>query len=117
MDAARENVEAVKQAIARCNARDLSLDLDNFNKSVERKLRRVGRLASEGLRGRFPDMRISSEDPIAEGKKIASRPTFFSLPKASERLLNPICCEFLRRFSRHDHPTVWSPRTNGTYDG
>ena len=87
----KENVEAVKQAIAQFNARDLDGYLEMFDKSVvfhglSRKLKPgVGGLREyyAALRDGFPDMRISSEDLIAEGEKIANRYTFYGTHKGT----------------------------------
>jgi predicted ester cyclase len=87
----KENIEAVKNAIARFNARDLDGYLDMFDRSVifhglSRKLKPgVGGLRDyyTALRDGFPDMRLSSEDLIAEGEKIANRYTFYGTHKGA----------------------------------
>ena len=88
---AKENVEAVKQAIARFNAKDLSGYLEMFDKSVlfhglSRRLKPgVGGLREyyTALRDGFPDMRLSSEDLIAEDEKVANRYTFYGTHKGT----------------------------------
>ena len=87
----KENAEAVKNAIARFNAKDLDGYLDMFDKSVifhglSRKLKPgVGGLREyyTALREGFPDMRLSSEDLIAEGEKVANRYTFYGTHKGA----------------------------------
>jgi len=81
---AKENVEHVNRAIARFNAKDVEGYLEMFDKSVvfhglSRRLKPgVGGLRDyyTVLRGGFPDMRLASEDVIAECEKIANRYTF-----------------------------------------
>jgi predicted ester cyclase len=87
----KENVEAVNRAIARFNAKDLDAYLDMFDKSVifhglSRRLKPgVGGLRDyyTALRAGFPDMRLSSEDVIAEGEKVANRYTFYGTHKGA----------------------------------
>ncbi len=86
---AKENIEHVNRAIARFNAKDLEGYLEMFDKSVifhglSRRLKPgVGGLRDyyTVLRGGFPDMRLASEDLIAEGEKIANRYTFYGTHK------------------------------------
>jgi predicted ester cyclase len=88
---ARENVESVNKAIARFNAKDLDGYLEMFDKSVmfhglSRRLKPgVGGLRDyyTALREGFPDMRLASEDLIAEGEKIANRYTFYGTHKGA----------------------------------
>jgi predicted ester cyclase len=88
---ARENVESVNKAIARFNARDLEGYLEMFDKAVmfhglSRRLKPgVGGLRDyyTALREGFPDMRLASEDLIAEGEKIANRYTFYGTHKGT----------------------------------
>lgn len=85
----KENVEAVNRAIARFNAKDLGGYLEMFDKAVmfhglSRRLKPgVGGLRDyySALREGFPDMRLSSEDVIAEGEKVANRYTFYGTHK------------------------------------
>jgi predicted ester cyclase len=80
-----ENIETVKQAIARFNAKDLEGYLAMYERSVvfhglSRHLKPgVGGLRDyyTKLRGGFPDMRLTSEDLIADGEKTAHRYTFY----------------------------------------
>src|SRR5271170_1356172 len=82
---AKENVEHVKRAIARFNAKDLEGYLEMFDKAVmfhglSRRLKPgIGGLRDYygALREGFPDMRLASEDLIAEGEKVANRYTFY----------------------------------------
>ncbi len=84
---AKENVESVNRAIARFNAKDLEM----FDKAVmfhglSRKLKPgVGGLRDyySVLREGFPDMRLASEDLIAEGEKVANRYTFYGTHKGA----------------------------------
>jgi predicted ester cyclase len=86
---ARENIEFVHRAIARFNAKDLEGYLEMFDKAVvfhglSRRLKPgVGGLRDyyKVLRDGFPDMRLASEDVIAEGEKIANRYTFYGTHK------------------------------------
>src|SRR5579863_4467316 len=79
----KENIEAVNRAIAKFNAKDLEGYLEMFDKAVmfhglSRRLKPgVGGLRDyyTALREGFPDMRLASEDLIAEGEKIANRHT------------------------------------------
>jgi predicted ester cyclase len=88
---AKENVESVNRAIARFNAKDLEGYLEMFDKAVvfhglSRKLKPgVGGLRDyySVLREGFPDMRLASEDLIAEGEKIANRYTFYGTHKGA----------------------------------
>ena len=85
----RENIEFVHRAIARFNAKDLEGYLEMFDKVVvfhglSRRLKPgVGGLRDyyKVLRDGFPDMRLASEDVIAEGEKIANRYTFYGTHK------------------------------------
>jgi len=87
----KENVEILNRAIARFNAKDLDGYLEMFDKSVvfhglSRKLKPgVGGLREyySVLREGFPDMRLASEDLIAEGEKIANRYTFYGTHKGA----------------------------------
>jgi predicted ester cyclase len=86
---AKENIESVNKAIARFNAKDLEGYLEMFDKSVmfhglSRRLKPgLGGLRDyyTALRDGFPDMRLASEDLIAEGEKIANRYTFYGTHK------------------------------------
>jgi predicted ester cyclase len=88
---ARENIESVNRAIARFNAKDLEGYLEMFDKAVmfhglSRRLKPgVGGLRDyyTVLREGFPDMRLASEDVIAEGEKVANRYTFYGTHKGS----------------------------------
>ena len=88
---ARENIDSVNRAIARFNAKDLEGYLEMFDKAVifhglSRRLKPgVGGLRDyyTVLRGGFPDMRLASEDVIAEGEKIANRYTFYGTHKGT----------------------------------
>ena len=81
----RLNVEAVKHALTQFNAGDLDGYLEIFEKSVVfHGLSRQLKPGVTGLRDYytqlrqgFPDMRLSSEDLIAEGEKVANRYTFY----------------------------------------
>ena len=81
----KENIEFVNRAIARFNAKDLEGYLEMFDKAVvfhglSRRLKPgVGGLREyyAALRLAFPDMRLASEDVIAEGEKVANRYTFY----------------------------------------
>ena len=85
----RENIEFVHRTIARFNAKDLEGYLEMFDKAVvfhglSRRLKPgVGGLRDyyKVLRDGFPDMRLASEDVIAEGEKIANRYTFYGTHK------------------------------------
>jgi predicted ester cyclase len=85
----RENIEFVHRAIARFNAKDLEGYLEMFDKAVvfhglSRRLKPgVGGLREyyAALRLAFPDMRLASEDVIAEGEKVANRYTFYGTHK------------------------------------
>lgn len=84
-----ENIELLKRSIAKFNAGDLEGYLDMFDKAVmfhglSRRLKPgVGGLREyyTQLRLAFPDMRLSSEDIIAEGEKVAHRYTFYGTHK------------------------------------
>jgi predicted ester cyclase len=75
----------VKRALERFNAQDLEGYLEMFDKSVmfhglsHRLKPGVGGLREyyTQLRQGFPDMRLGSEDVIADGGKIANRYTFY----------------------------------------
>jgi predicted ester cyclase len=81
----QENIDAVNRALAKFNAKDLEGYLEMFDKAVmfhglSRKLKPgVGGLREyyTALRLAFPDMRLSSEDLIADGDKVANRYTFY----------------------------------------
>jgi predicted ester cyclase len=85
----KENIEHVNRAIARFNAKDLEGYLEMFDKAVvfhglSRRLKPgVGGLRDYYglLRQGFPDMRLASEDVIAEGEKVANRYTFYGTHK------------------------------------
>ena len=85
----KENIEFVNRAIARFNAKDLEGYLEMFDKAVvfhglSRRLKPgVGGLREyyAALRLAFPDMRLASEDVIAEGEKVANRYTFYGTHK------------------------------------
>jgi predicted ester cyclase len=85
----KENIEFVNRAIARFNAKDLEGYLEMFDKAVifhglSRRLKPgVGGLREyyASLRQAFPDMRLASEDVIAEGEKVANRYTFYGTHK------------------------------------
>jgi len=87
----KENVESVNRAIARFNAKDLEGYLEMFDKAVvfhglSRKLKPgVAGLRDyySVLREGFPDMRLASEDLIAEGEKVANRYTFYGTHKGA----------------------------------
>jgi len=72
----RENVELLKRSIAKFNAGDLEGYLDMFDKALmfhglSRRLKPgVGGLREyyTALRLAFPDMRLASEDMVAEGE-------------------------------------------------
>lgn len=81
----KENIDTLNRAIARFNAKDLEGYLEMFDRSVvfhglSRRLKPgVGGLRDyyTQLRQGFPDMRLSSEDMIASGEKVANRYTFY----------------------------------------
>ena len=85
----RENVELLKRSIAKFNAGDLEGYLEMFDKSLmfhglSRRLKPgVGGLREyyTALRLAFPDMRLASEDMMAEGEKVAHRYTFYGTHK------------------------------------
>jgi len=85
----RENVELLKRSIAKFNAGDLEGYLDMFDKALmfhglSRRLKPgVGGLREyyTALRLAFPDMRLASEDMVAEGEKVAHRYTFYGTHK------------------------------------
>ncbi|HXX21428.1 MAG TPA: ester cyclase [Candidatus Acidoferrum sp.] len=85
----RENVELIKQSLAKFNAGDLEGYLEMFDRSVifhglSRRLKPgVGGLREyyTALRHAFPDMRLSSEDLIAQGEKVANRYCFYGTHK------------------------------------
>ena len=84
-----ENLNVIKQAVARFNAQDLEGYLEMFDKSVVfHGLSRKLRPGVAGLRdyytqlGKgFPDMRLASEALIADGEKTAERFTFYGTHK------------------------------------
>ncbi|HTR46425.1 MAG TPA: ester cyclase [Verrucomicrobiae bacterium] len=84
-----DNLQLVKNSIAKFNAGDLEGYLAMFDKAVmfhglSRKLKPgVGGLREyyTDLRRAFPDMRLSSEDLIADGEKVANRYTFYGTHK------------------------------------
>lgn len=83
-------MDAVNRAIARFNAQDLEGYLDMFDKSV--MFHGLSRRLKPGLPGLrdyytvlgqgFPDMRLVSEDLLADGEKVANRYTFYGTHKA-----------------------------------
>lgn len=85
----KENVELLKRSLAKFNAGDLEGYLEMFDKAVvfhglSRRLKPgVGGLREyyTALRLAFPDMRLSSEDIIAEGEKVANRYSFYGTHK------------------------------------
>jgi predicted ester cyclase len=85
----RENMELIKRSLARFNAGDLEGYLEMFDRAVmfhglSRRLKPgVGGLRDyyTELRLAFPDMRLSSEDLIADGEKVANRYTFYGTHK------------------------------------
>jgi predicted ester cyclase len=87
----RENMELIKRSLARFNAGDLEGYLAMFDRAVmfhglSRRLKPgVGGLRDyyTELRLAFPDMRISSEDLIADGEKVANRYTFYGTHKGA----------------------------------
>jgi len=87
----RENVELLKRSIAKFNAGDLEGYLEMFDKSLmfhglSRRLKPgVGGLREyyTALRLAFPDMRLASEDMMAEGEKVAHRYTFYGTHKGT----------------------------------
>jgi len=94
---AKENVELLKRSIAKFNAGDLEGYLEMFDKSLmfhglSRRLRPgVGGLREyyTALRLAFPDMRLASEDMIAEGEKVAHRYTFYGTHKGTYMGVGP----------------------------
>jgi predicted ester cyclase len=87
----RDNMELIKRSLAKFNAGDLEGYLQMFDRAVifhglSRRLKPgVGGLRDyyTELRLAFPDMRISSEDLIADGEKVANRYTFYGTHKAA----------------------------------
>ncbi|MGA3295771.1 MAG: ester cyclase [Candidatus Acidiferrales bacterium] len=85
----QQNLETVRSAIARFNAKDLEGYLEMFDRAVvfhglSRRLRPgIGGLRDYygQLREGFPDMRLASEDLIASGEKVANRYTFYGTHK------------------------------------
>jgi predicted ester cyclase len=85
----QENLTLLKRSLERFNAKELEGYLEMFDKSVvfhglSRKLKPgVGGLRQyyTQLRQGFPDMRLASEDAIADGEKIANRYTFYGTHK------------------------------------
>ncbi|HXJ18357.1 MAG TPA: ester cyclase [Candidatus Polarisedimenticolia bacterium] len=84
-----ENLTVLKRSLERFNAKDLEGYLEMFDRSVvfhglSRKLKPgVAGLREyyTQLRQGFPDMRLASEDVIAEGEKTANRYTFYGTHK------------------------------------
>jgi predicted ester cyclase len=87
----RENMELVKQSLAKFNAGDLEGYLAMFDRAVvfhglSRRLKPgIGGLREyyTQLRLAFPDMRLSSEDLIADGERVANRYTFYGTHKGA----------------------------------
>ena len=85
------NAQHVLRAIARFNARDLEGYLDMFDKSVvfhgmPRRLKPgVGGLRDYyvAMVAAFPDMRLASEELIADGDKVANRYSFYGTHKGT----------------------------------
>lgn len=85
----KENLELIKRSLAKFNAGDLEGYLEMFDKAVmfhglSRRLKPgVGGLREyyTTLRLAFPDMRLSSEDLIAQGEKVANRYSFYGTHK------------------------------------
>jgi predicted ester cyclase len=85
------NAQKVLNAIARFNAKDLEGYLDMFDKSVifhgmPRRLKPgVGGLRDyyTAMISAFPDMRLASEEIIAEGDKVADRYSFYGTHKGA----------------------------------
>jgi predicted ester cyclase len=81
----QENLEHLRRAIARFNAGDLEGYLEMFDRAVmfhglSRHLKPgIGGLREyyTELRKGFPDMRLASEDVMADGEKVANRYTFY----------------------------------------
>ena len=84
-----ENLELLRKSLAKFNAGDLEGYLEMFDKAVifhglSRKLKPgVGGLREyyTDLRRAFPDMRLASEDVLADGEKVANRYTFYGTHK------------------------------------
>jgi len=84
-----ENLELLRKSLAKFNAGDLDGYLEMFDKAVmfhglSRKLKPgVGGLREyyTDLRRAFPDMRLASEDVLADGEKVANRYTFYGTHK------------------------------------
>jgi len=87
----RENLELLKQSLAKFNAGDLEGYLAMFDRAVvfhglSRRLKPgIGGLREyyTQLRCAFPDMRLSSEDLIADGERVANRYTFYGTHKGA----------------------------------
>jgi predicted ester cyclase len=85
------NAERVLRALTRFNARDLEGYLDMFDKSVifhgmPRRLKPgVGGLRDyyTAMIAAFPDIRLTSEEIIAEGDKVADRYSFYGTHKGT----------------------------------
>ena len=85
----QENLTVVRRSLDRFNAKDLEGYLELFDKSVvfhglSRRLKPgVAGLREyyTQLRQGFPDMRLASEDLIADGEKTANRYTFYGTHK------------------------------------
>jgi predicted ester cyclase len=85
------NAEHVLRALARFNARDLEGYLEMFDKSVifhgmPRRLKPgVGGLRDyyTAMIAAFPDIRLTSEEIIADGDKIADRYSFYGTHKGT----------------------------------
>ncbi|MGB0037162.1 MAG: ester cyclase [Candidatus Acidiferrales bacterium] len=79
------NIETLKRAIGRFNSRDVDGYLEMYDKSVV--FHGFPRRLKPGVAGMkdyysqvmqaFPDMRIATDDAIAEGEKVAHRCTFY----------------------------------------
>src|SRR6516225_3508603 len=84
-----ENLELLRKSLAKFNAGDLEGYLEMFDKAVifhglSRKLKPgVGGLREyyTDLRRAFPEMRLASEDVLADGEKVANRYTFYGTHK------------------------------------
>jgi len=84
-----ENLELLRKSLAKFNAGDLEGYLEMFDKAVmfhglSRKLKPgLGGLREyyTDLRKAFPDMRLASEDVLADGEKVANRYTFYGTHK------------------------------------
>ena len=90
------NIELVKQAAARFSARDLEGYLELYHASVMHHGFRNVRPGIAGLRDHFiqllqgfPDMRIDTEDIIADGEKVAHRYLFSGTHRGAYLGLTP----------------------------